>query len=45
MAQAVLCGIGAYSAGLLAVNLGFSPLLSIIGAIVSPSSPLASWPC
>lgn len=34
MAQAVFYGIGAYSAGLLAVNLGFSPLLSIIGAIV-----------
>jgi branched-chain amino acid transport system permease protein len=33
MAQAVFYGIGAYSAGLLAVNLGFSPLLSIIGAI------------
>jgi branched-chain amino acid transport system permease protein len=34
MAQAIFYGIGAYSAGLLAVNLGFSPLLSIIGAIV-----------
>ncbi|MCD6030240.1 MAG: transporter permease protein, partial [Thermomicrobiales bacterium] len=34
MAQAVFYGIGAYSAGLLAVNFGFSPLLSIVGAIV-----------
>lgn len=34
MAQAVFYGIGAYSAGLLAVNYGFSPLLSIVGAIV-----------
>ena len=34
MAQAVFYGIGAYSAGLLAVNLGFSPVVSIIGAIV-----------
>jgi branched-chain amino acid transport system permease protein len=34
MAQAAFYGIGAYSAGLLAVNLGFSPLMSIIGAIV-----------
>jgi branched-chain amino acid transport system permease protein len=34
MAQAIFYGIGAYSAGLLAVNLGFSPLMSIIGAIV-----------
>ena len=34
MAQAVFYGIGAYSAGLLAVNLGFSPLMSIVGAIV-----------
>jgi ABC-type branched-subunit amino acid transport system ATPase component/ABC-type branched-subunit amino acid transport system permease subunit len=34
MAQAIFYGIGAYSAGLLAVNLGFSPLLSIVGAIV-----------
>jgi branched-chain amino acid transport system permease protein len=33
MAQAVFYGIGAYSAGLLAVNLGFSPLVSIAGAI------------
>lgn len=34
MAQAVFYGIGAYSAGLLAVNLGFSPVLSIVGAVV-----------
>jgi branched-chain amino acid transport system permease protein len=34
MAQAAFYGIGAYSAGLLAVNLGFSPLVSVIGAIV-----------
>lgn len=34
MAQAVFYGIGAYSAGLLAVNMGFSPLMSILGAIV-----------
>jgi branched-chain amino acid transport system permease protein len=34
MAQAVFYGIGAYSAGLLAVNLGFSPLMSILGAVI-----------
>ena len=34
MAQAVFYGIGAYATGLLTVNLGFSPLLSIVGAIV-----------
>ena len=34
MAQAVFYGIGAYATGLLAVNLGFSPLLSIVGAVV-----------
>src|SRR5262249_9733748 len=34
MAQAVFYGIGAYAAGLLAVNYGYSPLLSVIGAIV-----------
>jgi branched-chain amino acid transport system permease protein len=34
MAQAVFYGIGAYSTGLLTVNLGFSPLLSIVGAII-----------
>jgi branched-chain amino acid transport system permease protein len=34
MAQAIFYGIGAYATGLLTVNLGFSPLLSIVGAIV-----------
>jgi branched-chain amino acid transport system permease protein len=34
MAQAVFYGIGAYSAGLLAVHLGVPPLLSIVGAVV-----------
>jgi len=33
MAQAVFYGIGAYSAGLLTVNLGWPPLLGIVGAI------------
>jgi branched-chain amino acid transport system permease protein len=33
MAQAVFYGIGAYSAGLLAVHLGVPPLLSIVGAV------------
>ena len=34
MAQAVFYGIGAYSTGLLAVNLGWSPAFAIIGAVV-----------
>lgn len=33
MAQAVFYGIGAYSTGLLTVNLGWPPILSIFGAI------------
>lgn len=33
MAQAVFYGIGAYSAGLLTVNMGWNPVFSIIGAI------------
>ncbi len=34
MAQAVFYGIGAYATGLLAVNLGWSPVFAVIGAVV-----------